>query len=119
MWWDEVLNFIYINLEYFIILYKSFANRLNFGPVEEQSLKYVALKCVSQIFVKNKMTVCRKKWVCTYRTAVSLFCKNNDLLCLAQNHENSPFPQGINCPKISLWNATTHLLMEVKRPFWI
>lgn len=77
-----------------LILQKSFANRMNLAPVEEHNLTYVALKCITQIFVKNKTTVCRKKRVCTYKTAVSHFCKNNDLLCSAQNHEN--------CSKVSL-----------------
>lgn len=53
MWWGEVLNLIYKSPDYFI-LDKSFANRMNFGPVEEQNLTYVAVKCIIQIFAKNK-----------------------------------------------------------------
>lgn len=53
---------------------------MNFGPVEEQNLTYVALKCITQMFLKKR--------VCTYKTTVSHFYKNNkaELLCSAQNH---------------------------------
>lgn len=49
-----MLNLIYKNPDYFIILQRSSANKMNFCPVEEQNLTYVALKCKTQIFVKNK-----------------------------------------------------------------
>lgn len=62
---------------------------MSFGLVEKQHLKCAEPKRVTRIFVKNKPTIYRQEGVRTYKTAVSHFCKNNDLLYSAQNHENS------------------------------